>query len=424
MIDLKHVTQRATRVAVRHKYRFQQMVLVVVMAGAIGLTSSVYAADTVELMHDALKERWYTTEVIVFRNTSSTDSEATLLEGKMRSVAEEQLFLDSALADSDDNFGSEDEAINVLTLGQGGNEAPDVDGADGLEDPLAAQRPKLDAEPWEEIKDYDAVDDLGELVARNMATWETQLRARDGQWLLGEELTLGDAADRLQNSRGIEVLMHRGWIQSVPPRSNPRAIPVDAADGIDGVDGVSDPGNSNAAFTSAQTLPADADQQINQLSGSFSVTLGRYLHIHPTLFLTKARVDSAIGLDVERTTDVSTAVAQARAAAAAARGETNPAPETITSTRTPEVRDLSSTADTQRPSALDRLRERKYSLETAEEAQAPSEFDTPPFIRLDESRRVRSGEIHYLDHPELGVLVRITPVVAEERLQEQFALLQ
>jgi hypothetical protein len=33
------------------------------------------------------------------------------------------------------------------------------------------------------------------------------------------------------------------------------------------------------------------------------------------------------------------------------------------------------------------------------------------FMHLRESRRVRSGELHYLDHPKLGVLVRIEPLV-------------
>jgi hypothetical protein len=38
------------------------------------------------------------------------------------------------------------------------------------------------------------------------------------------------------------------------------------------------------------------------------------------------------------------------------------------------------------------------------------------FMQLQESRRVRSGELHYLDHPKLGVLVRIEPVIPPERL--------
>ena len=39
-------------------------------------------------------------------------------------------------------------------------------------------------------------------------------------------------------------------------------------------------------------------------------------------------------------------------------------------------------------------------------------------ISLNQSRAVRSGELHYLDHPKLGILVRIRPVVPPEELQE------
>lgn len=33
-------------------------------------------------------------------------------------------------------------------------------------------------------------------------------------------------------------------------------------------------------------------------------------------------------------------------------------------------------------------------------------------VRLQESRRLRSGELNYLDHPRFGVLVRVTPISA------------
>ncbi|MAT64797.1 MAG: hypothetical protein CMN57_04050 [Gammaproteobacteria bacterium] len=35
-------------------------------------------------------------------------------------------------------------------------------------------------------------------------------------------------------------------------------------------------------------------------------------------------------------------------------------------------------------------------------------------IRMQQSRRMRSNELHYLDHPRLGVIARITPVEAAE----------
>jgi hypothetical protein len=39
--------------------------------------------------------------------------------------------------------------------------------------------------------------------------------------------------------------------------------------------------------------------------------------------------------------------------------------------------------------------------------------------RLTEQRKVRSQEVHYFDHPKLGVLVRVMPVVTEEKAKEK-----
>jgi hypothetical protein len=38
-----------------------------------------------------------------------------------------------------------------------------------------------------------------------------------------------------------------------------------------------------------------------------------------------------------------------------------------------------------------------------------------PAYRLSEKRRVRSSELHYFDHPQFGVIARITPYVAPEQ---------
>jgi hypothetical protein len=46
------------------------------------------------------------------------------------------------------------------------------------------------------------------------------------------------------------------------------------------------------------------------------------------------------------------------------------------------------------------------------------------FMRLAESRRMRSEELHYLDHPKLGVVVRIDPVAVPEEIVGLFEALQ
>lgn len=42
------------------------------------------------------------------------------------------------------------------------------------------------------------------------------------------------------------------------------------------------------------------------------------------------------------------------------------------------------------------------------------------FMELHESRRMRSGELHYLDHPKLGVIVRIDPVQIPDQLTQRW----
>ena len=43
-------------------------------------------------------------------------------------------------------------------------------------------------------------------------------------------------------------------------------------------------------------------------------------------------------------------------------------------------------------------------------------MDPARHVLLSESRRMRPGELHYLDHPWLGILVRIEPVDAPDAL--------
>ena len=49
-------------------------------------------------------------------------------------------------------------------------------------------------------------------------------------------------------------------------------------------------------------------------------------------------------------------------------------------------------------------------------ASEPSQRAPFPYVALNQSRAMRSGELHYLDHPQIGVLVRIDPVPAPPEL--------
>ena len=67
--------------------------------------------------------------------------------------------------------------------------------------------------------------------------------------------------------------------------------------------------------------------------------------------------------------------------------------------------------------ALDRAGEASISeTDTVPIDADGSKMDPASYVLLSESRRMRPGELHYLDHPWLGILVRIEPVEAPDAL--------
>ncbi len=67
--------------------------------------------------------------------------------------------------------------------------------------------------------------------------------------------------------------------------------------------------------------------------------------------------------------------------------------------------------------------------ESGDDVQGTGADDTsaantePGYMELHEQRRMRSGELHYLDHPKFGVLVRVDPVQPPQALVTELARL-
>ena len=99
-----------------------------------------------------------------------------------------------------------------------------------------------------------------------------------------------------------------------------------------------------------------------ELEGSVSVTLGRFLHFAAQVWLRQDPVDARDPADVE------------------GAAESTGGAETVL-------------ADPEGSGA-----------------------NAPGYVLLSESRRMRPGEVHYLDHPWFGILVRIEPVQAPDAL--------
>jgi hypothetical protein len=117
-----------------------------------------------------------------------------------------------------------------------------------------------------------------------------------------------------------------------------------------------------------------------QLEGFIDVTLGRYLHFHTRLFYSEPLLGAV----------------------------------PVQNPLTPAAAVSADTVDPADPYVQSDQAELASSLNPAR----------PPYMVMEESRRVRSGELHYLDHPKLGVLVRIEPVAVPDVLVDAYLALQ
>ena len=124
---------------------------------------------------------------------------------------------------------------------------------------------------------------------------------------------------------------------------------------------------------------------VHELEGTFDVTLGRYLHFHARLWW--------VSPPISRNTQAGNAVG-------------NPFEGAVGNTLRDHVGDPTSVKDGPGTGLESRL--------------GPGRI---PHMVLDESRVMRSGTLHYLDHPVLGVLVRAEPVDPPDWLVDASAAL-
>lgn len=167
------------------------------------------------------------------------------------------------------------------------------------------------------------------------------------QLLAGAYLDLHQERKLLNNSGDFRVLMHQAWMQPVATTQKPRPIAIRAGEILD-----------NGMY---------------ELEGYIGVGRGRYLHFRPDLFFSKR-----LSKDEE-----------ARLLSFAEKTEN-------AATTQPALPDLSSSA-----------------AQTTVSSAAPSfELELPEIltVHLNQAKRMRSKEVHYIDHPLFGIVVLITAV--------------
>lgn len=169
------------------------------------------------------------------------------------------------------------------------------------------------------------------------------------------------AADRMRRSRYYRVLLADSWLQPLPPGSPTPAIVLRGG--------------------SAHGLH-------HELEGSLELRRDRFLHAHARLWLSRFSTD----FDPDSGDwPPLPALPQAAAPDPAEPGDAG------TDTATEDPAD----APWPEPAA------------TEEHGSADSELLFAPrpdrIVLMDQRRRLRGGEVHYLDHPLFGLILRITP---------------
>lgn len=194
---------------------------------------------------------------------------------------------------------------------------------------------------------------------------------------LGANYSLLPRADRefrgkaayMQRNAGYRILFHEHWLQGFVEGKSPPAIIVDSA-------------------AQQASWP--------ELQGTIRLSLSRFLHLETNLWLnTDGRYldgawqmaapppsPAAILLLEDESTDADAALAQSTEAAAGAAA----------AAALPAAIDDNGTANT----------------------EVGPQYPFRHAVHMQQKRRMRSNEVHYLDHPMLGVIAKVTPLDAED----------
>ncbi|WP_421862261.1 CsiV family protein [Motiliproteus sp.] len=144
---------------------------------------------------------------------------------------------------------------------------------------------------------------------------------------------------------------------------------------------VHDPGKNRAiAIRGGERL----NNGLFELEGQLTLSLARFLHLHPNLFLSRplpADWQPRHPAALTPATSVSDPVAT-----------------------TAEATDLNAETDS------NSIAINSQTIPTQPSESAEINTDGYLTTRLDQPRRMRRNELHYLDHPQFGLLIRLTPI--------------
>ncbi len=171
------------------------------------------------------------------------------------------------------------------------------------------------------------------------------------------QLNLQGTVNFLNKHRNYQVLVHRGWIQ--PAYSSDTAAPVRVTGGTAIEIQARKPDRTDLPFYQQDPLEEiiEAPSYLNQLEGFITLMVNRYIHLEINLTLREYEQESA----------------------------------------SVEVIEI----EPEETGLVDELGARMYHYQ------------------LLHQRRVRTGEIHYFDHPKFGVIAQVNPAMPPDPLPDR-----
>jgi len=182
-------------------------------------------------------------------------------------------------------------------------------------------------------------------------------------------------ADNLQRQRGYRVLFHQSWHQPLKDTGEEDNLVIEGG---------------------------DVFGEHHELEGSITIGLSRYIHLSTNLWLT--HFETNYGQESEHWPALPPVPKPIDAQSAQQDDNPDSSANTDTGAADPALQQNPDKSD------WDRAFDDEFSL--GDQFTNFSNIESSPYlikqiVLMQQKRRMRSGELHYIDHPQLGILIRV-----------------
>ncbi|MEM1153664.1 MAG: CsiV family protein [Pseudomonadota bacterium] len=385
-------------------------VSLLIAAGLIGGKS--YASED---------ERWFRVELLVFANNTAPSPGAALTPEQWDATPDltyptatrflidpERVASNASEFEGDsvlDEYGrqiitppSDEEVTNEL-------DSTLIDAAD---EPSALEAPEeavadLTPAPVRPTPVYQGEIPEGAILPDAASPVPTELRLPEPFVLLpADYLEFGERANRMRNGGDYTVLFHQSWVQPVTGSST--SLPI--------------------------VLDHSGDELFwPPLQGTIDIHLARYLEVKTHLWLNTSGDylpgawqmpapplgPPSLIVEEEELIDIAGVISELPDASLSSAEDAIESPESDSGGEALSANDLGleSSVTIESPGAADEVLDPNNPASATQQETGPV-YPYRHAVLLEQTRRMRSNEVHYIDHPVLGVVVKFTPLDPEE----------